>query len=104
MTFDYISISVQDFFFCIRNIRGNVQKDQTWKVVSMPYVTYELTTMAGTLSSKPQRHAIFFFFVSFSKDVFLVVVRSETNRVTGKPNMGRTRVENRKEGKPWRAN
>lgn len=45
-----------------------------------------------------------FFFVSFSKDVFLVLVKSETNRVTGKPNMGRTRVENRKEGKPWRAN
>lgn len=80
------------------------RKDQTWKVVPMPSVTYELTTMACFLSSKPQRHAIFFFFVSFSKDVFLVLVKSETNRVTGKPTMGRARVENRKEGKPWRAN
>lgn len=42
----------------------------------------------------------FFFVVSFSKDVFLVLVKSETNRVTGKSTMGRARVENRKEGKP----
>lgn len=105
MTFDYVSISAQDFFFRIRNICGNVQKIQTWKMVPMPSVTYELTTVACFLSSKPQRHAIFFVVVvSFSKDVFLVLVKSETNRVTGKPNMGRTRVENRKERKPWRAN
>lgn len=56
------------------------------------------------LKQATETRDFFFFFVSFSKDVFLVVVRSETNRVTGKPNMGRTRVENRKEGKPWRAN
>lgn len=31
-------------------------------------------------------------------------MKYETNRVTGKPNMRKTRVENRKEGKPWRAN
>lgn len=40
----------------------------------------------------------FFFFVSFSKDVFLVLVKSETNRVTGKPNTGGTRVETERKG------
>lgn len=49
------------FFFRIRNIRGNVQKVQTWKVVPMPSVTYELTTVACFLLSKPLRHAFFLF-------------------------------------------
>lgn len=36
-------------------------------------------------------------------DIFLVMMKCETSRVTEKQNTGRTRVENRKEGKPWRA-
>lgn len=39
-----------------------------------------------------------FFFASFSKNVFLVLVKSETNRVTGKPNTGGTRVETERKG------
>jgi len=31
------------------------------------------------------------------------MMKYETHRVTGKQNMGRTRVGNRKEGKSWRA-
>lgn len=97
MTFDYVSISAQDFFFSYQKY--------PWKCSESPDVEsgahafcYELTTVACFLSSKPQRHAIFFFFVSFSKDVFLVLVKSETNRVTGKPNTGGTRVETERKG------
>lgn len=102
MTFDYVSISAQDFFFHIRNIRGNVQKVRHGKWC--PCLLLLKSWPLWHVFSRESHRDTQFFFVSFSKDVFLVLVKSETNRVTGKPNMGRTRVENRKEGKPWRAN
>lgn len=55
------------------------------------------------LPSFPSFFPSFSFLPFFLKNIFLVLIKYETNRVTGRQNIKRARVENRKEGKPWRA-
>lgn len=101
VTFDYVSISAQDFFFVSEISVEMFRKSRhgQWCPCLLLLKSWPLWHVFSRKSHRDSR-----FFCFFSKDVFLVLVKSETNRVTGKPNMGRTSVENGKEGKPWRAN